>query len=55
MAKTALSEAMPDIEFEVDDISYEPQTLASLSGDDQARLKPHLPNHQPARLLLTIS
>ena len=25
---------MPGIEFEVDDISYEPQTLTSVSGDD---------------------
>jgi len=32
--KTALNEAMPGIEFEVDDISYEPQTTVSLSGDD---------------------
>ena len=32
--KTALTEAMPGIEFEVDDISYEPQTLCSVSGDD---------------------
>ena len=33
-AKTALTEAVPEIAFEVDDISYEPQTLASMSGDD---------------------
>ncbi len=33
-AKTVLSEAFPGIEFEVDDISYEPQTLTALSGDD---------------------
>lgn len=32
--KTALTEALPGIEFEVDDISYEPQTLTSVSGDD---------------------
>jgi len=32
--KTALTEAMPGIEFEVDDISYEPQTLCSVTGDD---------------------
>ena len=32
--KTALTEAIPGIEFEVDDISYEPQTLCSVSGDD---------------------
>ena len=32
--KTALSEAMPDIEFEVDDISQEPQVLAPISGED---------------------
>ena len=34
--KTALTEAMPEIEFEVDDISYEPQTMCSVSGDDVA-------------------
>jgi len=32
--KTALTEAFPGIEFEVDDISYEPQTLCSVTGDD---------------------
>jgi len=32
--KTALNEAMPDIEFEVEEISYEPQTLTHISGDD---------------------
>jgi YebC/PmpR family DNA-binding regulatory protein len=32
--KTVLFEAMPDIEFEVEDISYEPQTLTSISGVD---------------------
>jgi len=32
--KTALTEAMPGIEFEIEDISYEPQTLASLNGED---------------------
>jgi len=32
--KTALTEAMPGIEFEVDDISYEPQTLTAVSGDN---------------------
>lgn len=32
--KTALTDAMPDIEFEVEDISYEPQTLATVSGED---------------------
>ncbi|MES0372583.1 MAG: YebC/PmpR family DNA-binding transcriptional regulator [Mariprofundaceae bacterium] len=32
--KTALTEALPGIEFEVDDISYEPQTLTPVSGDD---------------------
>jgi transcriptional/translational regulatory protein YebC/TACO1 len=31
--KTALTEAIPGIEFEVDDISYEPQTLTTVSGD----------------------
>jgi len=35
-AKTALTEAIPGIAFEMDDISYEPQTLANLSGDDAA-------------------
>jgi len=34
--RTALLDAMPDIKFEIDDISYEPQTLASLSGEDAA-------------------
>jgi len=33
-AKTALTEAMPGIEFEIEDISYESQTLAALSGED---------------------
>jgi YebC/PmpR family DNA-binding regulatory protein len=33
-AKTALTESFPDISFEVDDISYEPQTLCALSGED---------------------
>jgi len=33
-AKTALSEAFPDIEFAMDDISYEPQTFCHLSGED---------------------
>jgi len=32
--KTALSDAMPGIAFEIEDISYEPQTLAKLSGED---------------------
>jgi YebC/PmpR family DNA-binding regulatory protein len=32
--KTVLFEAMPDVEFEVEDISYEPQTLTSISGVD---------------------
>jgi len=32
--KTALNEAMPGIEFEVEEISYEPQTLTHISGDD---------------------
>ena len=36
--KTALTEAMPSIEFEVEDISYEPQTLCNVSGDDVATL-----------------
>lgn len=34
--KTALTEAMPDISFEVEDISYVPQTTAPVSGDDVA-------------------
>ena len=33
-AKSALTDAFPGIEFEVDDISYEPQTLTALTGDD---------------------
>jgi len=33
-AKTALTEAMQGIEFEIEDISYESQTLAALSGED---------------------
>ncbi len=33
-AKTALTEAISEIEFEIDDISYEPQTLASLDGEN---------------------
>jgi len=37
--KTALTEAMPDIDFEVDEVSYEPQTLTSLSGDDAAEFE----------------
>jgi len=32
--KTALTEAMPEIDFEVEDISQEPQTLAPISGED---------------------
>jgi YebC/PmpR family DNA-binding regulatory protein len=32
--KTALTEAVAGIEFEVDDISYEPQTLTAVSGDN---------------------
>ncbi|MDX8406468.1 MAG: YebC/PmpR family DNA-binding transcriptional regulator [Mariprofundus sp.] len=32
--KTALNEAMPDIDFEVEELSYEPQTLTQLSGED---------------------
>lgn len=32
--KTALSEAIAGIEFEVEDISYEPQTLTRISDDD---------------------
>ncbi len=33
-AKKALEEAYADIVFEVDDISYEPQTLCAITGDD---------------------
>jgi len=33
-AKTALEEALPGIAFEMDDITYEPQTLCPISGDD---------------------
>ena len=33
-AKDALLEAFPDITFEMDDISYEPQNLCAISGDD---------------------
>ena len=32
--KTALTEAMPDISFEIEDISQEPQTLAPLNHED---------------------
>ncbi|MDX8394881.1 MAG: YebC/PmpR family DNA-binding transcriptional regulator [Mariprofundaceae bacterium] len=32
-AKTALSNAMPGIEFAMDDISYEPQTFCQITGD----------------------
>jgi len=35
-AKTALTEAFSDIVFEMDDISYEPQNLTELTGDDVA-------------------
>ena len=34
--RTALAEAMPEIDFEVEDISHEPQTLSALSGEDAA-------------------
>lgn len=33
-AKTALSDAFPDIEFAMDDISYEPQNFCQVAGDD---------------------
>lgn len=33
-AKTALTEAMPDIEFELEEITFEPQTTVTLTGDD---------------------
>ncbi len=32
--KTALSDTLGDIQFEMDDISYEPQNLVTLSGED---------------------
>lgn len=34
--KTALTEGTPDIEFEVDEITFEPQTMKEVSGDDVA-------------------
>ena len=34
--KTALAEAMPEIELEVEDISWVPQTTVSITGDDVA-------------------
>ncbi len=37
--KMALTEANPDIAFEVEDISQEPQTLAPISGDDAAEFE----------------
>lgn len=33
-AKTALTEAIPDIEFDVEEITFVPQTSAALKGDD---------------------
>lgn len=33
-AKTALTEAYPDIDFEIDEITFIPQTSTPLSGDD---------------------
>jgi len=33
-AKTALTEAYAGLEFEMDDVSYEPQTLCAISGED---------------------
>ena len=33
-ARTALTEAFPDIEFEVEDISYVPKTSTALAGED---------------------
>ncbi len=33
-AKTALTEAFPDVEFEVDDISWVPKTSTAVSGED---------------------
>ncbi len=38
-AKTVLMQAVEGIEFEVDDISYEPQNLAVVSGDDVTTLE----------------
>ncbi len=33
-AKTALHEALPDVEFEVEEITFVPQTISELSGED---------------------
>ncbi len=41
-AKTALAEAMPEIELEVEDISWVPQTTTTLSGDDLAAFEKFL-------------
>lgn len=35
-AKTALAEAMPDVELDVEEITFVPQTQAPISGDDVA-------------------
>lgn len=34
--KTALTEALPDIDFEVEEITFEPQTTVLVTGDDVA-------------------
>ncbi|HKI59641.1 MAG TPA: YebC/PmpR family DNA-binding transcriptional regulator [Mariprofundaceae bacterium] len=41
-AKTALAEAMPEIELEVEDISWVPQTTTTLTGDDVAAFEKFL-------------
>lgn len=33
-AKTALTDAMPELEFEVEEITFEPQTTVTIEGDD---------------------
>lgn len=33
-AKTALHEALPDVEFDVEEITFVPQTISELSGED---------------------
>ena len=32
--KSALQESFPDLEYQVDEITFVPQTIAELSGDD---------------------
>lgn len=33
-ARTALTDAMPELEFEIDEITFNPQTMTPVSGDD---------------------